>query len=66
MVTRGEIVRLGGLGSFYLRLKSNGFDQSEEVTSKGIVGASMRFRAGSLIKKTIKNASFRKYNPKID
>ena len=66
MLTRGEIVRLGEFGSFYLRLTSQGFDTEEEVSSDGIKKASIRFRSGSILENAVRNATFRKFNPSVD
>jgi hypothetical protein len=54
----GRPVRLSTLGTFFLTLNSEGFDNDEELTSDGIKTANIRFRPGKRLKKMIKTLDF--------
>lgn len=58
---RGEIVRLGGIGSFYVTLHSAGVLTSKEVKEGLIMGARVRFRPGKEIKDALKTLTFSKF-----
>ena len=47
---KGEIVRLGNIGSFYVTLRSNGVLVQKDVKEGLIKGARVRFRPGKEIK----------------
>lgn len=58
---RGEIVRLGDLGSFYVTLRSTGTLELKDVKEGLIQGARVRFRPGKEIKDALKTLSYSKY-----
>lgn len=58
---KAEIVRLGGLGSFYVTLRSSGTLASKDVKEGLIKGARVRFRPGKEIKDALKTLSYSKY-----
>lgn len=60
---RGETVRLGDLGSFYVTLQSGGTLLQEDVKSPLIIGARVRFRPGKEILNTVKTLTYGKYRP---
>lgn len=51
---KGEIVRLGNIGSFYVTLRSNGVLVQKDVKEGLIKGARVRFRPGKEIKDALK------------
>ena len=53
---KGEIVRLGNIGSFYVTLRSNGVLVQKDVKEGLIKGARVRFRPGKEIKDALKTA----------
>lgn len=60
---KGEIVRLGDIGSFYVTLRSTGALVLKDVKEGLIVGARVRFRPGKEIKKALKALEYSKYRP---
>ncbi|MCS3174333.1 hypothetical protein NXW76_25500 [Bacteroides thetaiotaomicron] len=60
---KGEIVRLGNIGSFYVTLRSNGVLVQKDVKEGLIKGARVRFRPGKEIKDALKTLDFSKYKP---
>lgn len=60
---RGETVRLGDLGSFYVTLRSSGTLVQEDVKSPLIIGARVRFRPGKEILNAVKTLTYSKYRP---
>ena len=58
----GRPVRLNTLGTFYLTLRSAGFDTDEELTADGIKKANIRFRPGKRLKKMIQTLDYMKVN----
>ena len=59
-LAKGEIVRLGDLGSLRVSLKSTGFDSHAEVNSAGIKGTNIIFTPGSRIKTMQQTLKFQK------
>ncbi|MEM6841872.1 MAG: HU family DNA-binding protein [Bacteroidota bacterium] len=53
-IEKGEIVRLGELGSLRVTINSEGSDTEEEVNASKIKKANYRFAAGSELKQTLK------------
>lgn len=60
---KGEIVRLGNIGSFYVTLRSNSVLVQKDVKEGLIKGARVRFRPGKEIKDALKTLDFSKYKP---
>lgn len=58
---KGEIVRLGNLGSFYVTLRSSGTLTLKEVKEGIIKGARVRFRPGKEIKDAMKTLAYSKF-----
>lgn len=58
---KGEIVRLGNLGSFYVTLRSSGVLTLKEVKEGVILGARVRFRPGKEIKNAMKTLKYSKF-----
>lgn len=58
---KGETVRLGDLGSFYVTLRSGGVLLQEDVKGHLIVGARIRFRPGQELLKAMKTLTYGKY-----
>lgn len=58
---RGEIVRLGDIGSFYVTLRSSGVLIPKDVKEGVIKGARVRFRPGKEIKAALKTLTYSKY-----
>ena len=56
----GNIVELGDLGSFWLRLNSEGAEAAEDVTSRNITAVKPRFSPGSRFKQTLETTHFEK------
>lgn len=56
----GNIVQLGDLGSFGLRIKSTGSETPEEVTASNITNVLPAFRPGKQFKGTLGQAEFEK------
>lgn len=61
---RGEIVRLGDLGSFYVTLRSQGTLELKDVKEGLIQGARVRFRPGKEIRDAMKTLTYSKYKLK--
>lgn len=59
-IAKGNIVELGDLGSFRVRIKSEGSDTAEEVNATNIVNILPHFVPGKLFKKTLRMADFEK------
>lgn len=57
---KGEIVRLGDLGSFYITLQSTGTLVQKDVKEGLIKGARVRFRPGREISDALKTLSYSK------
>ena len=53
-IEKGEIVRLGELGSLRITINSEGCDREEEVNSSRIRKANYRFMPGPELKQTLK------------
>ena len=60
---KAEIIRLGGLGSFYVTLRSSGALIPKDVKEGLIKGARVRFRPGMEIKNVLKTLEYSKYKP---
>lgn len=60
LLSNGQIVRLGDLGSLRPGLSSHGEDTEEEVTARSVKGAKVLFTPGSKIKDMLKTVSFQK------
>ncbi len=58
---RGEIVRFGDIGSFYVTLHSAGTEQEKDVSVSLIKSARVRFRPGKEIKDALKTLAYSKY-----
>lgn len=63
---KGEIVRLGNLGSFYVTLRSAGALIQKDVKEGLIKGARVRFRPGKEIKNALKTLEYGKYKSEGD
>lgn len=59
-IAKGNIVELGGVGSFRVRVKSEGSDTAEEVNATNITNILPRFVPGKDFKKALNNAEFQK------
>ena len=57
---KGEIVRLGDIGSFYVTLRSTGVLTQKDVKEGVIKGARVRFRPGKEIKDALKTLAYSK------
>ncbi|MEJ2750851.1 MAG: DNA-binding protein, partial [Anaerolineae bacterium] len=57
-IAAGKIVQLGNFGSFWLRVKSEGSDTPEEVSSQNIINVLPLFMPGKEFKKILKNTEF--------
>ncbi|MCB8966277.1 MAG: HU family DNA-binding protein [Chloroflexota bacterium] len=57
---RGNIVKLGDFGSFWVRLKTESGDAAEDVTSHHVTGIIPRFTPGKEFKANLKNVTFEK------
>lgn len=58
---KGETVRLGDLGSFYVTLRSGGTLLQEDVKGNLIAGARIRFRPGQELLNAMKTLTYSKY-----
>lgn len=58
---KGEMVRLGDMGTFYVTLRSSGVLTMKEVKENVILGARVRFRPGKEIKKAMKTLEYSKF-----
>ena len=59
-LTAGNIIELGDLGSFRLRIQSDGADTPEEVSADHIIKVLPRFCPGKEFKQVLANTEFRK------
>ena len=59
-IKRGEIVRLGSLGSLTPSISSKGSDTAEEVNASNITSVKVRFNPGRDFTHAIQNASFKR------
>lgn len=59
-IAKGNIVELGGVGSFRVRIKSEGSDTAEEVNATNITNILPRFVPGKDFKKALNDAEFQK------
>lgn len=59
-IEKGEIVRLGELGSIRLTINSEGCDAEEEVNATKIKKANYRFKAGAELQNTLKILKYKK------
>ena len=67
LLAKGHSVHLGELGYFHVTLKSKGVLEEKDVNPSIIEEAKIRFVAGSVLKKELKNAKFEKdAEPKKD
>ena len=67
LLAKGHSVHLGELGYFHVTLKSKGVAEEKDVNPSIIEEAKIRFIAGSVLKKELKNAKFEKdAEPKKD
>lgn len=55
---RGDIVRLGDLGSIRLTVSSEGYEKAEDVTASSIKSVSVLFTPGTKIKQLLPNIKF--------
>lgn len=62
---KGEIVRLGDIGSFYVTLRSTGVLIQKDVKEGAIKGARVRFRPGKEIKEALKTLVYSKLKQEI-
>lgn len=60
LLAKGHSVHLGELGYFHVTLKSKGVLEEKDVNPGLIEEAKVRFVAGSVLEKEIKNAKFEK------
>ena len=56
----GNLVSLGDFGTFSLRIRSEGSDTAEEVTSRNITNTLITFRPGKRFKQVLDNISYEK------
>ncbi len=63
---RGEVVRLGDVGTFYVTLRSQGVLTMKEVRENLIRGARVRFRPGKEIKNALKTLTYSKFKTDTD
>ena len=59
-LSKGNIVRLGGLGSFRISISSEGSATAEEVSANSIKGAKILFTPGSKLKKMLNSLEYKK------
>jgi predicted histone-like DNA-binding protein len=59
-VERGDIVRLGELGSLSVSISSEGVPTAEEFTAANVKSASLNFRPSKEMNKTLNNLIFEK------
>ena len=59
-IANGNIVELGDLGSFRMRIKAEGADKAEAVTGRQVINVLPRFTPGKEFKKELNNVSFEK------
>ena len=67
LLAKGHSVHLGELGYFHVTLKSKGVAEEKDVNPSIIEEAKVRFIAGSVLEKELKNVKFEKdAEPKKD
>ena len=59
-IERGEIIRLGELGSLRVTINSEGSENEEEVNASNVRKANYRFVPGPRLKKTLKTLDYKK------
>ncbi len=59
-LANGSIVDLGDFGSFWLRIKSQGTDNTTDVTAQNITNVQIQFRPGKEFKRTLATIQFEK------
>lgn len=59
-IAKGNIVELGDLGSFRVRIKAEGSDTAEAVNATNITNILPRFVPGKDFKKALNDAEFQK------
>ncbi|GAB4421683.1 MAG: hypothetical protein Kow002_10750 [Anaerolineales bacterium] len=59
-MSKGNIVRLGDFGSFWLKLKTEASESAEEVSAGKITGVVPRFAPGKEFKNALAQAKFEK------
>ena len=57
-IAAGRIVQLGNFGSFWMKVRSEGSDTPEEVSSQNIINVLPKFTPGKEFKKILKNTGF--------
>ena len=57
-IARGNIVELGDLGAFWMRIQSDGSDTEEEVKANNIKRVLPRFTPGKEFKRVLNNTEF--------
>ncbi len=62
-IERGEIVRLGELGSLRLTINSTGSDTADAVSASNIKKANYRFTAGEELQQTLKILKYARVKP---
>ena len=63
---RGEIVRFGDIGSFYVTLHSSGVPLQKDVSVSLIKGAHIRYRPGKELRNALKTLPYGKYRAEAD
>jgi nucleoid DNA-binding protein len=67
LLAKGYNIHLNELGYFHVKLKSKGVAEEKDVNPSIIEEAKVRFIAGSVLKKELKNTKFEKdAEPKKD
>ena len=59
-LSKGNIVRLGGLGSFRVSISSEGSATADEVNANSIKGAKILFTPGIKLKKMLNSLEYKK------
>lgn len=59
-LSRGEIVRLGNIGTFQVGLRSKGAEKAEDFKATNIFKAKVNFRAGTVLADAMKTLCFSK------
>ncbi|MCA9932427.1 MAG: HU family DNA-binding protein [Ardenticatenaceae bacterium] len=59
-IGRGNIVRLGDFGSFWIKFKTEASETPEDVTSHNVTGLIPRFTPGKEFRVNLKNVTFEK------
>lgn len=63
-LSNGRIIKFGDLGTFTIKLVSEGQDTEEEVNAHTIKNVIVRFIPSKLLREKVNTARFVKYNPK--